>query len=57
MEKPSHKRRDTPPEVRRVTFLKDPRSVTRQAKKEGAVAITDSQGRARLLICIPTDVR
>ncbi len=43
--------------VRREDFMRDPRRVVDQAKAHGPVAITDKNGRARLIICIPTDVR
>jgi hypothetical protein len=48
---------DTPRAVGREVFMKDPGKVVERAKAEGAVAITDREGRARLLICIPTDER
>ena len=48
---------DTPRAVGREVFLRDPAKVVERAKVEGAVAITDREGRARLLICIPTDER
>jgi hypothetical protein len=44
-------------EVRRDEFMKDPGRVVERAKVEGPVRITDREGRARLLICIPTDER
>jgi hypothetical protein len=50
-------RRDTPPAVRRAEFMKNPAKVVERAKVEGTIAITDGEGRARLLICIPTDER
>lgn len=51
------KRQDDKRSVGREEFLKNPAAVVQRAKAEGTISITDGNGKARVLICIPTDVR